>query len=135
MPADLHPASPSLARTVWWASLLTVVEAAALLVTSGALLVLTALHTSTRLWAAFTVAGFALLGAAILALCARGLRNSVPSARTPVALVQLLALPVCYSLGFQAGKYLVALPIMCLALAILVLLFTPSANMELDRNR
>lgn len=119
--------------TVRWASVLTLIEAAALLVAAVALFLLTALHTSTRLWAAFTVAGFALVGALVLWVCSRGLRRGRPSARIPVVLLQLLALPVGYSLGFQAHDYLFGVPIMVLALAVLGLLFTPSANTALGR--
>lgn len=119
--------------TVRWASLLTMIEAAALLGAAVALLLLTAVHTSTRLWAAFTVAGFALLGASVLLVCSRGLRRGRTSARIPVVLLQLLALPVGYSLGFQAHEYLYGVPIMAVALAVLGLLFTPSANTALGR--
>ena len=119
--------------TVRWASLLTLLEAAALLVAAVALFLLTALHTSTRLWAAFTVAGFALLGAFVLVVCSRGLRRGRASARIPVVLLQLLALPVGYSLGFQAGDYFYGVPMLVVAIAVLGLLFTPSANTALGR--
>ena len=90
-------------------------------------------HTTTRLWAALAIVAFALGGAALLGFCARGLSRLRVSARTPVVLVQLLALPVGYSLGFQAGRLAVAAPILAVALAVLVLLFTPTARAALDR--
>jgi hypothetical protein len=121
-------------RSVRIASLITMAEAAALGLAAVVLLVLIVVHTTTRLWAAFTVVAFAVLGAAVLWLCARGLQELRPSARTPVVLVQLLALPVTYSLGFQAGLYAIALPIMAAAVTILILLFMPSARQALDRS-
>lgn len=126
-PADPPP------RTVASAVVLVRLEAAGLLVTAIALLVLILVHTSTRLWAAFSVAGFALLGAVLLWFCSRGLQQLRSSSRTPVILVQLLALPVTYDLGFQAGRLAIALPILAVVVATLILLFTPSARVALDR--
>ena len=108
-------------------------EAAALAVTSLVLLVLAFVHTTTRLWAAVAIVGFALLGAAVLAGCARGLLRLSPAARSPVILVQLLAVPVGYSLGIQAGRPLVGAPILLAAVAVLVLLLLPSSRQALDR--
>jgi hypothetical protein len=56
-----------------------------------------------------------------------------PSARSPVVLIQLLALPVGYSLGLQAGRPVAGVPILLLAVAVLVALFTPTARAALDR--
>jgi hypothetical protein len=47
--------------------------------------------------------------------------------------IQLLALPVSYSLGFQAGRIWYGGPIMAIALAVLFLLFTPPVREALDR--
>jgi hypothetical protein len=108
-------------------------EAVALTGVAVMLLVLAFIHTTTRLWAAVAIVAFALLGAAVLALCARGLLRLRPSARSPVILVQLLALPIGYSLGIQAGRALVGVPILIAAIAVLVLLMTPSSRQALDR--
>ena len=121
-PATLHAAAA-----------LVALQAAALVVTAVVLTVLAFVHTSTRLWAALAIIGFALLGAVLLALCARGLDRQRPSARSPIVLVELIALPVGYDLGFQAGRYAVSLPILIVAIAILVLLFTPTTRQALDR--
>jgi hypothetical protein len=126
-------AQPTAPSTVRAAAGLVFAEAIALLVAAVALLVLIAIHTTTRLWAAFAVVGFAVAGAALLSLCARGLLRLRPSARTPVVLIQLLTLPVTYSLALQAGHLLVGGPILVAALAVLALLFTPSARHALDR--
>lgn len=115
------------------AAVLVLAEAAALAVTAVVLLVLAFVHTTTRLWAAVAIVGFALLGGAVLALCARGLLRLRPSARSPVILVQLLALPVGYSLGIQAGRPLVGVPILLVAIAVLVLVLLPSSRRALDR--
>jgi hypothetical protein len=109
------------------------VEAGALLVAAVILTVLAFVHSTTRLWAAIAIVGFALLAAAVLALCARGLLRLRPSARSPILLTQLLALPVSFSLGFQGGRLAVALPILLIAIAVLVLLLAPSARTALDR--
>jgi hypothetical protein len=77
---------------------------------------------------------FALLGAAVLLAAGRGLLRLRPAARTPVVVLQLLALPVSYSLGFQAGRVAVGGPMLLVALAVLYLLFTPPARAALDRD-
>ena len=66
-------------------------------------------------------------------LCGRGLLRLRPAARSPVILVQLLAVPVGYSLGIQAGRPLVGVPILLVAIAVLVLLLLPSSRQALDR--
>jgi hypothetical protein len=129
-PAEAEDVLPAGVRA---AAVLVLAEAAALAVTAVVLLVLAFVHTTTRLWAAVAIVGFALLGAAVLALCARGLLRLRPAARSPVILVQLLALPVGYSLGIQAGRPLVGVPILLVAIAVLVLVLLPSSRQALDR--
>jgi hypothetical protein len=119
--------------TIRYAGGVVLVQAAALLVTAIALLVLAVAHSSQRLWAALAIAGFALLGALVLYLCGRGLLALRPSARSPIVLLELLALPVGYSLGVQAGRALVGVPVLVSAAAVLALLFTPTARAALDR--
>jgi hypothetical protein len=77
---------------------------------------------------------FAVFGAVVLLAGARGLLRLRPSARTPVVVLQLLALPVSYSLAFQAGLMDVGGPILVAALVVLYLLFTPPARAALDRD-
>jgi hypothetical protein len=125
--------TPAVPSTVRVAALLVFVEAAALALTALALLVLAFVHTTTRLWAGLTVAGFAALGAVLLALCARGLLQLRPTARSPIVVVQILALPVGYSLGFQNGRMLIAAPVLILAVAVLVLLLSKPSRDALDR--
>jgi crotonobetainyl-CoA:carnitine CoA-transferase CaiB-like acyl-CoA transferase len=78
-------------------------------------------------------AAFALLGALVLGLCALGLRRGRPAARTPTVVLQLLAIPVSYSLAFQAGRVGYGAPILVAALATLYLLFTPPVRAVLER--
>lgn len=90
-------------------------------------------ETSHSLAGALLLAAVALAGAAALALCARGLLRLRPAARTPVIVLQLLALPVSYSLAFQANRVEYGGPILVAALAVLYLLFTPPVRAVLDR--
>ncbi|GAB2486616.1 hypothetical protein [Jatrophihabitans fulvus] len=65
---------------------------------------------------------------------ASGLLKLSPAARSPMVVVQLLALPVAYSLAFQAGRVLWGGPILIAAVAVIYLLFTPPARQALDRD-
>jgi hypothetical protein len=104
------------------------------LVAAGVLVVVKALtQTAHSLAGALLLAAIVLAGAAVLALCARGLLRLRPAARTPVVVLEALALPVSYSLGFQAGRVGYGAPIMIGALAVLYLLFTPPVRAVLDR--
>jgi hypothetical protein len=70
----------------------------------------------------------------VLALCARSLLRLRPAARTPVVVIEVLALPVSYSLAFQADRVEYGGPILVGALAVLYLLFTPPVRAVLDRD-
>jgi len=133
-----EPSSPDesdrVPDTVRFAAWVVFGQAAALGVITVVLLLLAAVHSSQRLWAALAIAGFALLGAAVCYLCARGLLGLRPSARSPILLLELLALPVGFSLGIQAGRPLAGIPVLVSALAVLGLLFTPTARAALDRS-
>jgi hypothetical protein len=80
-------------------------------------------------------AAMALFAALVLAACARGIYRHRPAARTPIVVIELLALPVGYSLGFQAGRIGYGGPIVVGAVVVLYLLFTPPARAALDRRR
>jgi hypothetical protein len=82
---------------------------------------------------ALLVAAAALLAGAMLGFCARGLWRLQPGARTPAVVLQLLAVPVSYTMAFQAGRYALGGPILAAALAVLYLLFTPPVRAVLDR--
>lgn len=61
----------------------------------------------------------ALVGAAVLIGAAAPLLHGRRWARTPVLVLNVLWLPVGYSLGFQAGRPEVGVPMLFLALAVL----------------
>ena len=72
-----------------------------------------------------------LAGLALL-LLGRALGASRSWARSPVVVCQLLAVPVGLSM-LGAGRPEVGVPVLGLAAAVLVLLFTPAVRAELDR--
>lgn len=108
-------------------------EALALVAAALVVVVKAATETAHDLAAALLLALVALAGAAALLLCARGLLHLRSAARTPVIVLQLLALPVSYSLAFQADRYDYGGPILVAALLVLYLLFTPPVRAVLDR--
>jgi phosphate/sulfate permease len=125
-----RPAVPAQVRL---ATVLVALEALALVAAAVLLLVKTVVGSPTSLAGAVLAALLALLAAAVLAGAARGLRHLRPAARTPVVVLQLLALPVAFSLTFQAGRVEYGGPVLVVALAVLFLLFTPPARLALDR--
>ena len=82
---------------------------------------------------AWSDAAIALIGAGVLVFSARGLSYLQAAVRTPVLLIEALALPVGYSLGIQAGRLAYGGPILVSAVAVLVLLLTRPARDALDR--
>jgi hypothetical protein len=108
-------------------------ESLALVVAAAILIGKTLLGHPDSVGRALLGAGFALLGAAALAVGGRGVLRMRAAARTPVVVLQLLALPVSYSLAFQAGRVEYGGPMLVAALTVLYLLFTPPARAALDR--
>lgn len=121
-------------RPVRIACAILVLEALALLAAAGFVVFDTIVGTPHSVAGALLAALGAVIGAAVIALAARGLMHLRPAARTPVVVLQLLALPVAYSLAFQAGLVGYGGPILVAALAVLYLLFTPPARAVLDRD-
>src|SRR5215467_11238842 len=80
-----------------------IVQAAALFAAAAVLIVKTIAGHPDSVARALLGAALALIGTAVLLACARGLLALRWAARTPVVVLELLALPVGYSLGFQAG--------------------------------
>jgi len=109
-------------------------EALALVGAAAVLVVKTVTGEPKDVWRALLGAALALCGALALAAGARSLLLLRPAARSPIVVLQLLALPVSYSLWFQAGLAGYGAPIMLAALAVLFLLFTPPAREALDRD-
>jgi hypothetical protein len=117
------------------AAALVAVEGAALLVLALVNVVLTALDDAGSI--SLALAGSALLvifGGALL-LLARALRALKPPARSPVVAVQVVALPVGWTLADTNGRPEIGVPVLVLAIAVLVLLFaTAEARDALARD-
>lgn len=124
---------PDLPREVRAAAAVIGVESLALLAVAVVLAVKTVAGHPHSVAGALLGAALALCGAVALALGARGLVRMQAAARTPIVVLQLLALPVSYSLAFQAHLVGYGGPILIAAIAVLYLLFTPPARGALDR--
>jgi hypothetical protein len=111
-----------------------VLQAAALAVIAGIVLVKTVIGHPDNVGRAVLDALLALLGAVVLCGCARGLLHLRPAARSPVVVLELLTVVVSFSLGFQAGLIQYGGPLMLAAVVVLYLLFTPPVRAVLDRH-
>jgi hypothetical protein len=122
-------------RPVVAAAALVAVEGAALLVLAVVNVVLTALDDAGSVPLALAGALLlAIFGGALL-LLARALRALKPAARSPVVAVQIVALPVGWTLTGTNGRPEIGVPVLLLAIAVLVLLFaTADARDALARN-
>jgi hypothetical protein len=110
------------------AAAVAAVEGVALLGLGAFYAVKTALQRPDSYGRALLGAAMALAGGALLVLLARALLRVRRWARSPVVVLQLLALPVGYTLAFQAGLPGYGGPVLVLAVAELYLLFTPEAR-------
>lgn len=108
-------------------------EALALLAAAGVLVAKSVTGHPDSVGRALLGAALAVGTALVLGMCARGLLRLRPAARTPVVVLEVLALPVGYSLAFQAGLVGYGGPILVAAVVVLYLLFTPPARAALDR--
>jgi hypothetical protein len=135
MTMSIHPGTDRVPAQVRAAAGIVVVQAAALFAAAAVLIVKTIAGHPDSVGRALLGAAMALLGMTVLLTCARGLMALRWAARTPVVVLELLALPVSYSLGFQAGLMVYGAPILLSALAVLYLLFTPPARSALDHER
>ncbi len=115
------------------AAAIIALEALALVVAAAILVIKTVTGHPESVARALLGAALAVVGALVLGGCARGLIALRPAARTPVVVLQLLALPVGFSLAFQAGRIAYGGPILLAALAVVYLLFTPPAREVLNR--
>lgn len=131
----VHSGDASVPVQVRAATGVIAVQAAALFAAAVVVIVKTVVGHPDSIGRALLGAAMALLGTLVLLACARGLLALRPAARTPVVVLELLALPVSYSLGFQAGLMVYGAPILLSAVAVLYLLFTPPARAALDRER
>jgi hypothetical protein len=122
-------------RPVLAAAVLVTVEGAALLVLAVVNVVLTALDDAGSVPLALVGALLlAIFGGALL-LLARALRALKPPARSPVVAVQIVALPVGWTLASTNGRPEIGVPVLVLAITVLVLLFaTAEARDALARD-
>ena len=122
-------------RSVLAAAVLVTVEGAALLVLAVVNVVLTALDDAGSVPLALAGALLlAIFGGALL-LLARALRALKPPARSPVVAVQIVALPVGWTLASTNGRPEIGVPVLVLAVTVLVLLFaTAEARDALARD-
>jgi hypothetical protein len=122
-------------RPVLAAAALVTVEGAALLVLAVISVVLTALDDAGSVPLALAGAALLTIFGVALVLLARGLRALKPPARSPVVAVQIVALPVGWTLTSTNGRPEIGVPILVLAVAVLVLLFgTAEARDALARD-
>ena len=106
-------------------------QAGALVILALILVVKTVFGSPTRTGGAVSTAGLVLVGAAMLALCARGLLRAARAALAPAVVIEVLAVAVGFSLGVQAGRIGYGGPMLVSALAVLVLLFLPTSRRTL----
>jgi hypothetical protein len=114
------------------AALIVLAQGAALLVAVVVLVVEIARGGYDDAGRAWSDAAFALLGALIFGFAARGLSYLQPAFRTPLLVLEVLILPVGYSL-IQAGRWAYGAPIILSAVAVVALLLTRAARLALDR--
>jgi hypothetical protein len=127
------PQLPDVPTPLKVACVLLGLEAVGLLAGGVVLLVDTlAGHANDRA-SALLAAAFAAVAALALWFGARGLLRLRPSARTPMVVLQILAVPVGYQLAFDSERPEWGGPILACALAVLYLLFTPPVRAVLDR--
>jgi hypothetical protein len=114
------------------AAIVVLVQGAALLVAVVVLVIEIARGGYDDAARAWSDAAFALLGALVFGFAGRGLSYLRPAFRTPLLVLEVLTLPVGYSL-IQAGRWAYGAPVVLSALAVVGLLLTRPARIALDR--
>ena len=122
----------SVPREVLAATAVTAAEGLALVGIAVFLVVETIAGDPRSVFGALSGAGIALVAAACLIGLTWPLRRLRRWARTPVVVLQVLWLPVGFSLAFQAGLPGYGVPILLAALAVLILFGTPAARAAFD---
>lgn len=123
-----EPETNPVPRTVRLAALLAAVEGVILVGLAVFFVVELLRATATDTGGALAAAGVQLFGGALLLLVARGLRRVAPWSRSPSVVLQVLFLPVGYTLAFQSDQPWWGVPVLVLAVGELYLLFTPEAR-------
>jgi hypothetical protein len=130
--SPLEPADEPVPQSIRLVQVFVRLEAVAFVCGAVALVIATAVSTAHRLWIPLALAALMVGVGVMLESCARGLGGDRIGARTPIIMVQLLALPVGYSLGIQAHEFGYGIPVLVVAIAVLVLMFSPSARARLQ---
>jgi hypothetical protein len=128
----VRPGEPELPVEIRAAAVIVLAQGAALLVAVVVLVVEIARGGYDDAGRAWSDAAFALLGALIFGFAGRGLSYLQPAFRTPLLVLEVLILPVGYSL-IQAGRWAYGAPIILSAVAVVALLLTRPARLALDR--
>lgn len=131
VPGDGSRASHEAPTSVRLAGLVLVVEAAGLVLLGAVDLAKVVTGSPRSTVFAVVAAGLAVGTAGVLLLLSRALRRLRGWAYTPTIVLQLLALPVGYSLAVQAGLWAYGGPVLLLALGELAALIAPSSRRTL----
>lgn len=83
-----------------------------------------------RAWAEVLIA---LAAGALILVLARALSRAAVWSRAPVVVIQILAVPVGYSLAFGSQQPLYGIPLLAAAATVLYLLFTPESRLVFFR--
>jgi hypothetical protein len=121
-------------RSVRWAAVVVAVEALVLLGMAGYLAVHTATGGAQSDRGAWGLAGFALLGAVLLAATARGLWRLASWSRGPVVAVQLLLGALGLTAAFSYERPEIGIPMLVPVAVTLYLLATPEARLAFFRS-
>jgi len=126
-PAEAAP------RSVRWAAVVVAVEAVVLVVAAGYVAVRTATGDALSDRSAWGLVLFALLGAVLLAACARGLWRLASWSRGPVVAVQLILGALGLTAAFSYEHPEVGIPMLVPVAVSLYLLATPEARLAFLR--
>jgi hypothetical protein len=126
-------AAPAAPRSLRWAALVVALEALGALAGAAATVwfAVTGQVSSTK--NAMGIVAVAVVGAVLLAACARGLWRAASWARGPVVAFQLILALIGYTAAFQYGAPPVGIPLLVLAAAELYFLATPEARLAYFR--
>ena len=119
-------------RVVTAAAVLAGVQGLALVAIAVLLIVDTIVGSPHSLFGGLGGAALALIAAAVLLVLGFYLAALRRWTRSPIVVLQVLWLPVSFSLAFQAGRPAYGGPILVSAIAILLLLATPEARAAFD---
>ena len=132
-PAQAEAPAPQAPRSLRWAALVVAVEGLGALAGAVATVwfAVTGQVSSTK--NAVGIVAVAVVGALLLAACARGLWRVASWARGPVVAFQLLLALTGYTAAFEYGAPPVGIPLLVLAAAELYFLATPESRLAYYR--